>query len=54
MIQELKHQIQEEIEWISVEMLETVMGDINRRLAKCIHKNGGHLKDIVFGQQDFS
>lgn len=49
-IQELKNRIQNEIEQIPVEMLQRVMSDVSRRLAECIHKNGGHLTDVIFAK----
>ena len=46
-VQELKHQIQQEVTWILVEMLQRVMGDIRKRLTKCLEWNGGHLNDVI-------
>ena len=43
-VQELKHQIQQEGKQIPVEMLQRVMGDVHKRLTKCLERNGGHLK----------
>jgi hypothetical protein len=47
-IQELKHQIQQEIERIPVEMLQRIMGDVHKRLTECLERNGGHLNDVIF------
>jgi hypothetical protein len=52
-VQELKHQIQQEVKRIPVEMLQRVMGDIRKRLTECLEWNGGHLNDVIFGKQDF-
>ena len=48
-VQELKHRIQQEVTGIPVEMLQRVIGDVRKRLAKCLERNGGHLNDVVFG-----
>ena len=34
-VQELKHQIQQELKRIPVEMLQRVMGDVRKRLTEC-------------------
>jgi len=49
-VQELKHQIQQEAKRIPVEMLQIVMGDICKRLTKCLEWSGGHLNDVIFGK----
>jgi hypothetical protein len=49
-VQELKHRIQQEIKRIPVEVLERVMGDVRKRLAECLERNGGHLNDVIFGK----
>jgi deoxyxylulose-5-phosphate synthase len=46
----LKHQIQQEVKWIPVEMLQRVMVDVRKRLTKCVERNGGHLNDVIFGK----
>jgi len=33
-----------------VEMLQTVMGDIWKRLTECLERNGGHLNDVIVGK----
>jgi hypothetical protein len=52
-IQELKHRIQQEVKRIPMEMLQRVMGDVRKRLTKCLERDGGHLNDAVFGKLDF-
>jgi len=37
-VQELKHQIQQEVKRIPVEMLQRVMGDIRKRLTECLER----------------
>jgi len=49
-VQELKHRIHQEVKRIPVEMLQRVMGDVRKRLTKCLERNGGHLNDDVFGK----
>jgi hypothetical protein len=49
-VQELKHQIQQEVKRIPVEMLQRVMGDVHKRLIECLEQNGGHLNDVIFGK----
>jgi len=49
-VQELKHQIQQEVKRIPVEMLQRVMGDVRKRLTECLERNGVHLNDIIFGK----
>ena len=49
-VQELKHQIQQEVTWIPVDMLQIVMGDVRKRLTECLKQNGGHLNDVIFGK----
>jgi len=48
-LQQLKHQIQQEVTQITVEMLQRVMGDVHKRLAECLERNGGQLNDVIFG-----
>jgi len=48
-VQELKHGIQQEVKRIPVEMLQTVMGDVRKRLTEYRERNGGHLNNI-FGK----
>ena len=45
---ELKAFIREEISSIPVEMLQLVMGNMRSRMQECIHREGGHLKGIIF------
>ena len=45
-VHELKHRIQQEVKRIPVEMLQ-VMGDVRKRLTKCLERNGGHLNCVV-------
>jgi hypothetical protein len=45
-VQELKHRIQQEVKGIPVKMFQRVMGDVRKRLAECLERNGGHLNDI--------
>ena len=45
---ELKAFIREEISLIPVEMLQLVMGNMRFRMQECIHRQGGHLKGIIF------
>ena len=52
-VQELKHQIQQEVKRIPVEMLQRVMGDICKRLTMCLVWTGGHLNDVLFEKKDF-
>jgi hypothetical protein len=47
-VQELKHRIQQEVKGIPVEMLLRVIGDVPKRLAECLERNGGHLNDVIF------
>ena len=47
-VQELKHRIQQEVKGIPVEMLLRVMGDVRKRLAECLQRNGDHLNDVIF------
>jgi hypothetical protein len=49
-VQELKHQIQQEVKQIPVEMLQRVMSDVRKRLTECLERNGGHLNDVIFGK----
>jgi hypothetical protein len=49
-VQELKHQIQQEVKRIPVEMLQGVMGDVRKRLNECLERNGGHQNDVIFGK----
>jgi hypothetical protein len=49
-VQELKHQIKQEVKRISVVMLQRVMGDVHKRLTECLERNGGHLNDVIFGK----
>ena len=49
-VQELQHRIQQEATRIPVEMLQRAMGDIRKRLAECLERNGGHLNDVIFGK----
>jgi len=49
-VQEFKHQIQQAVKQIPVEMLHRVMGDIRKRLTECLEQNGGHLNDVIFGK----
>ena len=46
--QELKHQIQQEVKQIPVEMLQRVMGDVRKRLTECLERNGGHLNGDIY------
>ena len=48
-----KHRIKQEVKWILVEMPQRVMGDVRKRLAECLERNGGHLNDVIFGKWDF-
>jgi len=34
-------------------MLLRVMGDVHKRLAECLERNGGHLNDVIFRKYDF-
>jgi len=34
-------------------MPQRVMGDVRKRLAECLERNGGHLNDVIFGKWDF-
>jgi hypothetical protein len=52
-VQELKHRIQQEVKRIHVEMLQRVMGDVCKRPTECLERNGGHLKDVILGKEDF-
>jgi hypothetical protein len=49
-IKELKHRIQQEFKRIPVEMLQRIMGNVRKRLAECLERNGGHLNDDIFGK----
>ena len=40
-VQELKHRIQQEVTRIPVEILQTVMGDVHKRLTEYLERNGG-------------
>ena len=42
------HGIQQEVTRIPVEMLQTVMGDVRKRLTECLERNGGRLNDVIF------
>ena len=44
-VQELEHQIQQE-----VRRMQRVIGDVHKRLTKCLEQNGGHLNDVIFGK----
>jgi len=46
----LKHRIQQEVTRIPVEMLERVTGDVRKRLAECLERNGGRLNGVIFGK----
>jgi hypothetical protein len=48
--QEFKHRIQQEVERIPAEMLQTVMVDVSKRRTECVERNGGHLNDVIFGK----
>ena len=52
-VQELKHRIQQEVKRIPVEMLQTVMGDVRKRLTECLERNGCHLNDVIFRKYGF-
>jgi len=52
-VQGLKHQIQQEVKRIPVEMLQRVVGDVRKRLNECLEWNGGHLNDVIFRKYDF-
>jgi len=52
-VQELKHRIQQEVRGIPVEVLQRVIGDVRKRLAECLERNGGHLNDVILGKWDF-
>ena len=45
----LKHRIQQEVIRIPVEMLQRIMGDVLKRLTKCLERNGGNLNDVISG-----
>jgi len=47
-VQELTHQIQQEVKRIPVELLQRVMGDVRKRLTECLEQNSGHLNDVIF------
>jgi hypothetical protein len=47
-IDELKARIREEIDGISIEMLQRAMRNLRMRLEECLRREGGHLEDIVF------
>jgi hypothetical protein len=49
-VQELRHQIHQEVTRITVEMLQRVMGDVHKRLTECLERNGGQLNDDIFGK----
>jgi hypothetical protein len=49
-VQELKHRIQQEVKRIPVEMLQRLIGDVRKRLTECLERNGGYLKDVIFGK----
>jgi hypothetical protein len=47
-VQELKERIVATVREINVPLLERVMGGFVRRLHECVHRQGGHLNDIIF------
>jgi hypothetical protein len=47
-VHELKQRIIAAVTEINVPLLERVMGDFVRRLHECVHRQGGHLNDIIF------
>jgi hypothetical protein len=47
-VQELKHRIQQEVRRIPVQMFQSVMTDVRKRLTECLERNGGHLNDVIF------
>jgi len=47
-VQELKHQIQQEVTRIPVGMLQRVRVDVCKRLTECLEQNGGHMNDVIF------
>jgi hypothetical protein len=49
-VQELKHRIQQEVKRIPVEVLQRVIGDVRKRLTERLERNGGRLKDVIFGK----
>ena len=49
-VHELKHRNQQEVTRIPVEMLERVTGDVRKRLAECLERNGGRLNGVIFGK----
>ena len=50
-VQVLKHRIQQE--GILVEMLQRVMGDVRKRLTKCLEQNGGRPNYVIFRKKGF-
>ena len=47
-LDELKQRIQDEIHGIPAEMLQQAMGNLNGILKDCIHREGRHLRDVIF------
>jgi hypothetical protein len=47
-IEEVNERIREKIAGIPLEMLRHIVGNVRGRVEECLHRDGGHLEDIIF------